>query len=205
MYFFRRTGKGLISVHAFDVNKNQKDSGFPKRITDVFPAVVPNDHPAGNLDAVYFSYTQNSVVFFKGMFYWKAVDNPDRLKNPSLPYNGLMPRQNVANQWYDICNVHAFDVNKNQKDSGFPKRITDVFPAVVPNDHPAGNLDAVYFSYTQNSVVFFKGMFYWKAVDNPDRLKNPSLPYNGLMPRQNVANQWYDICNVHSSVLKIKS
>ncbi|XP_034777749.2 matrix metallopeptidase-21 [Acipenser ruthenus] len=182
--------------------------------------------PSDGIDgfAHVWTWRIDAVYFFKGTQYWRYdsendqayTEDPEGHKYPRLISEGFpgipspidtvfYDRRDYKMYFFKDSLVHAFDVNKNQKDSGFPKRITDVFPAVVPNDHPAGNLDAVYFSYTHNSVFFFKGMYFWKVVDNPDRLKNPSLPYNGLMPRQNVANQWYDICNVHSSVLKIKS
>ncbi|KAK6487353.1 matrix metalloproteinase-21-like [Huso huso] len=182
--------------------------------------------PSDGIDgfAHVWTWRIDAAYFFKGTQYWRYdsendqayTEDPEGHKYPRLISEGFpgipspidtvfYDRRDYKMYFFKDTLVHAFDVNKNQKDSGFPKRITDVFPAVVPNDHPAGNLDAVYFSYTHNSVFFFKGMYFWKVVDNPDRLKNPSLPYNGLMPRQNVANQWYDICNVHSSVLKIKS
>ncbi|MBN3287834.1 MMP21 protein, partial [Polyodon spathula] len=182
--------------------------------------------PSDGIDgfAHVWTWKIDAAYFFKGTQYWRYDSENDQAytedsegcKYPRLISEGFpgMPspidtvfynRRDYKMYFFKDSLVYAFDVNKNQKDSGFPKRITDAFPAVVHNDHPFGNLDAVYFSYTHNSVFFFKGLYFWKVVDNPDRLKNPSLPYSGLMPRQNVANQWYDICNVHSSVLKIKS
>ncbi|MBN3276013.1 MMP21 protein, partial [Polyodon spathula] len=182
--------------------------------------------PSDGIDgfAHVWTWRIDAAYFFKGTQYWRYdsendqayTEDPEGHKYPRLISEGFpgipnpidtvfYDRRDYKMYFFKDSLVYAFDVNKNQKDRGFPKRITDVFPAVVPHDHPVGNLDAVYFSYTHNSVFFFKGLYFWKVVDNPDRLKNPSLPYNGLMPRQNVANQWYDICNVHSSVLKIKS
>uniref|UniRef100_H3ARV7 Peptidase metallopeptidase domain-containing protein n=1 Tax=Latimeria chalumnae TaxID=7897 RepID=H3ARV7_LATCH len=99
--------------------------------------------------------------------------------------------------------VTAFNVEQNAVVSGYPKRVTEVFPAVSGQDHPIGNLDAAYFSYKYNTIFFIKGKFFWKVVDETDRQANLSLPYNGLLPQQLVSQQWYDICNVHPSLLSI--
>nr|XP_033783722.1 matrix metalloproteinase-21-like isoform X1 [Geotrypetes seraphini]XP_033783723.1 matrix metalloproteinase-21-like isoform X1 [Geotrypetes seraphini] len=98
-------------------------------------------------------------------------------------------------------NVTAFRADHHQKVDGFPKRITDVFPAVDPGDHPIGNLDAVYFSYTHLATFFIKDKFYWKMVDDWDRQVNASLPSNGLLPRKKINSKWFDICDVHPSML----
>nr|XP_014349535.1 PREDICTED: matrix metalloproteinase-21-like [Latimeria chalumnae] len=101
--------------------------------------------------------------------------------------------------------VTAFNVEQNAVVSGYPKRVTEVFPAVSGQDHPIGNLDAAYFSYKYNTIFFIKGKFFWKVVDETDRQANLSLPYNGLLPQQLVSQQWYDICNVHPSLLSISA
>ncbi|KAM4678106.1 matrix metalloproteinase-21-like isoform 1-T3 [Discoglossus pictus] len=98
-------------------------------------------------------------------------------------------------------NVTAFSVDKNRKVEDFPKRIIDVFPAVDPEDHPIGYLDAVYFSYTYQATYFIKDKYYWKMVSDQDRQLNASLPLNGLWPKKKINSNWFDICDVHPSVL----
>ncbi|XP_030067132.1 matrix metalloproteinase-21 isoform X2 [Microcaecilia unicolor] len=102
IYFFRG-----INVTAFNADLYQKMNGFPKNIIDVFPAVDPGDHPIGNLEAVYFSYTHQATFFIKDKFYWKMVDDWDRQVNGSLPFNGLLPRKKINSKWFDICDVHS--------------------------------------------------------------------------------------------------
>lgn len=97
-----------------------------------------------------------------------------------------------------------FDVTANSLAPGFPRKITAVFPAVTSGDHPGGNIDAAYFSYTHNAVFLFKDTQFWRVVGRSrDRWRRPSLPRNGLLPRRKVEEQWFDICNVHSSALKV--
>ncbi|XP_078509862.1 matrix metalloproteinase-21-like [Lissotriton helveticus] len=98
-------------------------------------------------------------------------------------------------------NVTAFNVELNHQVQSFPKSIVEVFPAVDPEDHPQGNLDAVYFSYSFKATFFIKGNFYWKMVNDRDRQANGSLPTKGLLPRSKISSHWFDICDVHPSML----
>lgn len=86
---------------------------------------------------------------------------------------------------------------------GYPKKITQVFPPVLPGDHPVANLDVAYFSYTHNAIFLLKDTSYWKVVGSRDRWRRPLLPYNGLLPHREVEKQWFDICNVHSTAMRI--
>ncbi|XP_060697972.1 matrix metallopeptidase-21 isoform X3 [Hemiscyllium ocellatum] len=107
IYFFKSS-----NVITFNVNTNQI-IGYPKRIIDVFPPVVQNDHPIENLNAVYYSYHYQSIFFFKSNLFWKVVNDWDKKQNPLLPINGLMPKKNISDQWFDICDVHYSMLNKN--------------------------------------------------------------------------------------------
>ncbi|KAM4036894.1 matrix metalloproteinase-21-like [Anomaloglossus baeobatrachus] len=100
IYFF--TG---LMVTIFDMKTHQPLGGYPRRIADVFPPVQPPDHPMGNLDAAYYSYTHRALFFFKGIYFWRVVGSKERSQNPSLPVNGVMPRRKVSEQWMDICDV----------------------------------------------------------------------------------------------------
>lgn len=99
--------------------------------------------------------------------------------------------------------MYAFDVGANSLARGFPKRIRDVFPAVVSGDHPEGNIDAAYFSYTHNAVFLFKGTGFWQVAGTRDRWRRPFVPRNGLLPRKEVDAHWFDICNVHPAALRL--
>lgn len=99
--------------------------------------------------------------------------------------------------------VYAFDVGANRLARGYPKRLRDVFLAVVSGDHPDGDLDAAYFSYTHNAVFLLKGTGFWQVVGTRDRRRRPFLPRNGLLPRQEVDTRWFDICDVHPAALRL--
>lgn len=99
--------------------------------------------------------------------------------------------------------VYAFNVEANSLARGFPKDIRDVFPAVESGDHPDGNIDAAYFSYTHNTVFLLKGTSFWQVLGGRDRWRRPFLPRNGLLPHKEVDQQWFDICNVHPTALRL--
>uniref|UniRef100_A0A3Q1EH97 Matrix metallopeptidase 21 n=1 Tax=Acanthochromis polyacanthus TaxID=80966 RepID=A0A3Q1EH97_9TELE len=99
IYFFKST----LQVYAFDVEANSLARGFPKNIRDVFPPVVSGDHPDGNIDAAYFSYTHNAIFLLKGTRFWQVVGSRDRWRRPFLPRNGLLPYKEVDQHWFDIC------------------------------------------------------------------------------------------------------
>lgn len=99
--------------------------------------------------------------------------------------------------------MYAFDSGANSLARGFPKNIRDVFPAVERGDHPDGNIDAAYFSYTHGAVFLLKGTRYWRVVGGRERRRRLTLPRNGLLPHKEVEEQWFDICNVHPTALKL--
>ncbi|XP_032885855.1 matrix metalloproteinase-21-like [Amblyraja radiata] len=101
--------------------------------------------------------------------------------------------------------VTAFSIDLNQKVDGFPKKIVDIFPALVAGDHPVGNLNAAYYSYAHRVLFLMKDRYFWKVVTEEERQVNPSLPARGLHARVSMTEQWFDICNVHSSMLSLSS
>ena len=111
------------------------------------------------------------------------------------------PNKMVNN--YVFKQVYAFSVEANSLARGFPRNIREVFPAVVSGDHPDGNIDAAYFSYTHNAVFLLKGSLFWQVVGSRHRWRRPSLPRNGLLPHKEVERHWFDICNVHPTALKL--
>ncbi|XP_075715660.1 matrix metalloproteinase-21-like [Rhinoderma darwinii] len=108
--FFNYTQKSIyfftgLMVTVFDIKTHQPLGGYPRRITEMFPPVRPRDHPIGNLDAAYYSYTHQALFFFKGVYFWKVVGSKERSQNRSLPVNGVLPSKRVSEQWFDICDV----------------------------------------------------------------------------------------------------
>lgn len=99
--------------------------------------------------------------------------------------------------------MYAFNAEANSLARGFPKKIRDVFPAVERGDHPDGNIDAAYFSYTHSTIFLLKGTRFWRVVGSRERRRRLSLPRNGLLPHKEVEEQWFDICNVHPTTLKL--
>ncbi|XP_026690400.2 matrix metalloproteinase-21-like [Ciona intestinalis] len=60
-----------------------------------------------NIDAAYYSYTEQAYFFYKGHYFWKMAGNPERLANPRMwiPRNAVGPRRRISSNWKDICDV----------------------------------------------------------------------------------------------------
>ncbi|XP_035259612.1 matrix metallopeptidase-21 [Anguilla anguilla] len=180
--------------------------------------------PADGVDAYVhvWTWSTDAVYFFKGTQYWRYDSENDRVykedpkghRYPRLISEGFpgVPgpidtafynRRDNHIYFFKGPDVYSFDVSANAKARGFPKRIDEIFPAAVPGDHPGGYLDAAYFSYTHNAVFLLKGTRFWRVVSGKDRLRQPSLPRNSLLPHREVEDQWFDICNVHATALKL--
>lgn len=100
-----------LQVFAFDVNQNQVLNSYPKKMSQVFPAIMPQNHPFRNIDSAYYSYAHSSVFLFKGNSYWKVVSDKDRQQNAQLPMNGLFPKKSISEKWFDVCDVHTSTLN----------------------------------------------------------------------------------------------
>ncbi|XP_051771037.1 matrix metallopeptidase-21 [Ctenopharyngodon idella] len=179
--------------------------------------------PSSGVDAYVHVWNRktDAVYFFKGVQYWRYDSENDQVFSedaegrsyPRLISEGFPGVSGpVDTAYYDRRDAHIyffkgsqvfrFDVRVNRLASSSPQNISEVFPAVVPGNHPVGNLDAAYFSYTHNTVFLLKGAWYWRVVSGRDRRRSASLPLNGLLPRRNVDEQWFDICDVHGSSLR---
>ncbi|KAK1150418.1 matrix metalloproteinase-21-like [Acipenser oxyrinchus oxyrinchus] len=197
------------------------------RYGDPFPVNIGwRGIPSSDIDAFIHVWTWNinAQYFFKGTQYWRYdpdndmifTEDPEGVRYPKLISEGFpgapspidtafFDKRDRNIYFFRGSQVTAFSVDLKQKVSGYPKQIVDVFPATTPGDHPIGNIDAVYYSYTTNSIYFIKDMLYWKVVTDNDRIHNPSYPYNGLLQQNKVSNSWFDICDVHNSVLLMGS
>uniref|UniRef100_A0A668VKK1 Peptidase metallopeptidase domain-containing protein n=1 Tax=Oreochromis aureus TaxID=47969 RepID=A0A668VKK1_OREAU len=169
-----------------------------------------------------WSRKRDAVYFFRGTQFWRYDSENDQVfgqdseghQYPRLISEGFpgVPSP-IDTAFYDRRDSHiyffknnlvyAFSVEANNLARGFPKNIRDVFPPVVNTDHPDGNIDAAYFSYTHNAIFLLKGIRFWQVVGSRDRWRRPFLPRNGLLPHKEVDQHWFDICNVHPTALKL--
>ncbi|XP_041672531.1 matrix metallopeptidase-21 [Cheilinus undulatus] len=169
-----------------------------------------------------WSRKRDAVYFFRGTQFWRYDNDNDQAfrqdpeghRYPRLISEGFpgvfspidtafYDRRDSLIYFFKNTLVYAFDVEANSLARGFPRNIRDVFPAVQSGDHPDGNIDAAYFSYTHNAIFLLKGTRFWQVVGSRNRWRRPFLPRNGLLPHKEVDEQWFDICNVHPTALKL--
>ncbi|XP_053701569.1 matrix metallopeptidase-21 [Synchiropus splendidus] len=180
--------------------------------------------PVDGVDAYVhvWSRKKEAIYFFKGIRFWRYDNDrdqvfrqdPDGHHYPRLISEGfpgisgpidtaVYDRRDSHIYFFRNTLVYAFNVETHRVARGFPKHITHVYPPVVGGDHPGGNIDAAYFSYTHNAIFLLQGTRFWQVVSSRDRRRRPFLPRNGLLPHKQVDQQWFDICNVHPSALKL--
>uniref|UniRef100_A0A7N6BVU7 Peptidase metallopeptidase domain-containing protein n=1 Tax=Anabas testudineus TaxID=64144 RepID=A0A7N6BVU7_ANATE len=180
--------------------------------------------PVDGVDAYVhvWSRKRDAMYFFKGTQFWRYNSENDQVfqrdpeghRYPMLISKGFpgvsgpidtafYDRRDSLIYFFKNTLVYAFDVEANSLARGFPKNIKDVFPPVASRDHPDGNIDAAYFSYTHNAVFLLKGTRFWQVVGSRDRRRRPFLPRNGLLPHKEVDQHWFDICDVHPTALKL--
>lgn len=213
-YFFRNGWYWM-----YENRNNRTRFGDPINISSGWQGI-----PAENIDAFVhvWTWTKDIIYFFKGTLYWRYDSDNDKAFSedtqgqtyPRLISQGFpgipspinaayFDRRTQRIYFFKDSQVFAFDVNRNVVVPTFPKRIVDFFPAVVQNNHPRTNLDSVYYSYSHKSLFLFKGKHFWRVVTDQDKRINSSLPLNGLFPQQAISEQWFDICSVHTSLLKL--
>lgn len=92
-------------MYGYEVSKGQEGCclpGYPKLTRKEFPPSPGSKPLPDNLNAVYYSYTDTAMYFFKDDEYWvnEAFHPLDRLRTNSV--TGPHP---MSNKWYDICDV----------------------------------------------------------------------------------------------------
>ncbi|XP_053306918.1 matrix metalloproteinase-21 [Spea bombifrons] len=213
-YFFRNSWYWM-----YENRNNRTRYGDPIPISTGWQGI-----PVQNIDAFVhvWTWTRDSRYFFKGALFWRYDSENDKAYSqdtqgrryprpiyeafPGVPSpidTAFFDRRTQHIYFFRDVLVYAFDINRNQVAPSFPKTITSFFPAVVPNNHPKGSIDVAYYSYMHSSLFLFKGKEFWKVVNEKERRNNPSLPLNGLLPKRAISEQWFDICNVHTSLLKM--
>ncbi|XP_039507116.1 matrix metallopeptidase-21 [Pimephales promelas] len=175
--------------------------------------------PSGGVDAYIHVWNRktDAVYFFKGVQYWRYDSENDQVftedsdghSYPRLISEGFpgvsgpldtayYDRRDAHIYFFKGSQVFRFDVRRNRLASSSPRLLSEVFPAFVPGNHPIGHLDAAYFSYTHNSVFLLKGSGFWRVSSR----RRASLSTSVLLPRRELDQQWFDICDVHHSSLR---
>ncbi|XP_048194006.1 matrix metalloproteinase-21 [Perognathus longimembris pacificus] len=213
-YFFRKGWYWL-----YENRNNRTRYGDPLQILAGWRGI-----PALGLDAFVHVWTwrRDERYFFKGNQYWRYDSERDQAYTedeqgrsypklisegfPGIPSpldTAFYDRRQQLIYFFKEAFVFAFDVNRNQVLDSYPLRITQVFPALAPQNHPFSNIDSAYYSYAHNSVFLFKGNAYWKVVNDKDKQHNSSLPSNGLFPKRSTSGKWFDVCDVDVSTLNM--
>ncbi|XP_064484349.1 matrix metalloproteinase-21-like [Ornithodoros turicata] len=102
IYFF----KGGL-VYAYDVTRGHEGCclpGYPRKIVEEYPGATPHSKLPYDLDAVYYSYTDQSMYFFKGPRYWQNIAYNPRDRRMT---NIIVGPKKISSRWYDICDVEA--------------------------------------------------------------------------------------------------
>ncbi|XP_058154150.1 matrix metalloproteinase-21 [Dasypus novemcinctus] len=213
-YFFRNSWYWL-----YENQNNRTRYGDPIQILIGWHGI-----PTQNLDAFVhiWTWSRDERYFFKGNQYWRYDSDKDQAHTedergksypklieegfPGIPSpldTAFYDRRKQLIYFFKESSVFAFDINRNQVLNSYPREITDIFPAIVPQNHPFRNIDSTYYSYAHNSIFFFKGNAYWKVVNDKDKQQNSWLPSNGLLPKKSISEKWFDVCDVHASTLNM--
>uniref|UniRef100_A0A2K5IPA6 Matrix metalloproteinase-21 n=1 Tax=Colobus angolensis palliatus TaxID=336983 RepID=A0A2K5IPA6_COLAP len=213
-YFFRNSWYWL-----YENRNNRTRYGDPIKILTGWHGI-----PTYNIDAFVHIWTwkRDERYFFRGNQYWRYDSDKDQALTedeqgksypklisegfPGIPSpldTAFYDRRQKLIYFFKESLVFAFDVNRNRVLNSYPRKITEVFPAIIPQNHPFRNIDSAYYSYAYNSIFFFKGNAYWKVVNDKDKQQNSWLPANGLFPKKFISEKWFDVCDVHISTLNM--
>lgn len=113
VYFFKND---MVYVYDPKVPKEQQGCCLRKvKLQDEFPAVEDSIPLPSSVDAVYYSYVDESMYFIKGEDVWKNVAFHPRQK---FIKNGVKYIGKWYDKWFDICDVtthstHLFDFQKS--------------------------------------------------------------------------------------------
>ncbi|XP_072312874.1 matrix metallopeptidase-21-like [Eucyclogobius newberryi] len=180
--------------------------------------------PLNGVDAFVHVWNRKSdhVYFFKGSQFWRYDTEQDQVFRrdpdgqtyprpisegfPGVPSpidTAVFDRRDGNIYFFKGTQVFAFSVDSRRVARGYPRPLHSVFPALDPQDHPMLSLDAAYFSYFHNALFLFKDTRFWRVANSRDRRRRPHLPKNSLLPQTQIHEQWFDICNVHPTSLKL--
>ncbi|XP_076345934.1 matrix metalloproteinase-21-like [Tachypleus tridentatus] len=163
-----------------------------------------------------WTYLQDKSYFFKGRYYYLYDSINDQVapgyprtissdfrnikgsKSPRIPDNidsVFFDQRNTVLYFFKGKYVYAYDVERGNEGCclpGYPRKINLEFPSTDPKSKLPHNLDAVYYSYSDRSMYFFKGKYYWKnrAFNPLDRRRR-----NTIVGPKLISSKWHDICD----------
>ncbi|XP_042898572.1 matrix metalloproteinase-21 isoform X2 [Parasteatoda tepidariorum] len=207
-YFFRENRYWM-----YENRYNRTRYGDPLNILPEWKGIPDNIDGYAHV----WTYTEDSAYFFKGHKFWIYNSAEDKVasgypKNISSEFRAIKGSSfpnipgNLDSIFFDKRDgnlyffkghtVYAYDVNKGREGCclpGYPKHIHQEFPSVNKDSALPSHLDAVYYSYTDRSMYFFKGTHYWHNIAfNPlDRRRTNKVKGPWL-----ISSKWYDICDV---------
>lgn len=97
----------MLQVYVYDPKGPEETQSCCLRklkIQEEFPAVDNSRPLPDNLDAVYYSYDDDSMYFIKDEEVWKNVAFHKRQKHIK---NGVMYIGKWFDKWFDICDVNT--------------------------------------------------------------------------------------------------
>ncbi|XP_013785656.2 matrix metalloproteinase-21-like [Limulus polyphemus] len=207
-YFFRSNQYWM-----YENRFNRTRYGDPLNIIPEWKG-IPN-----NVDAFVhvWTYTQDNTYFFKGRHYYLYNSAEDKVapgypreiskdfrgipgsRFPSIPSNidAVFFDQRDSNLYFFKGKyVYAYDTERGNEGCclpGYPREIKLEFPSASPKSKLPSNLDAIYYSYFNRAMYFFKGKLFWenKAFNPLDRKRK-----NEIVGPWPISSKWYDICEV---------
>ncbi|XP_059176612.1 matrix metallopeptidase-21-like [Physella acuta] len=203
-YFFRENHYWM-----YDNHNNRTRYGDPLFIAREWDGVP--DNPDGYVQFTpYFSY------FFKGEYYYKYDSSKDhvvagwprKISEDFGPKAGLTESvpDHLDTVFYDLrdkniyffkdADVYVYKANAPEAERGCcvrKNKIVDEFPSEPGHKALPANLDAVYYSFRDQMMYFFKGEELWrnKLYDLRHTTIQNKIEYLG-----NWWNKWVDICDV---------
>jgi len=155
-------------VWRLDPNEQYRAIYPPMKVSKVFKGIPDNFDDA-------FSWGHNwATYFFKGSRYWRLapgqtfVDDgyPQMIEYgwPGIPddidaVSTLPLSLNSATYFFKKELVYLFDDSAGRVAKGYPKKISEVFRG---NNIPDKGFDAAFHYYKDDTVYFFKGLYYWR-------------------------------------------
>nr|KAG5688239.1 hypothetical protein BaRGS_034281 [Batillaria attramentaria] len=212
-YFFRENHYWMYENHA-----NRTRYGDPLYIAREWNG-VPNN-PDGYVHTWYFTGTEiiDEAFFFKGEHYYKYNSEHDVVYDgwPRLISEHFGPKpgetegipDNIDTVFFDMRDkniyffkgdtVYVYDPKEPEESRGCcvrKRKIWEEFPPAEGQDPLPADLDAVYYSYQDKMMYFFKGEKLWKnSVFDPRQRRI----YNSVELLGNWWQRWMDICDVQA-------
>uniref|UniRef100_F6UHX2 Peptidase metallopeptidase domain-containing protein n=1 Tax=Ciona intestinalis TaxID=7719 RepID=F6UHX2_CIOIN len=218
-YFFRRQWYWLYE------NSNKRPRyGDPKPTAYHWSGVMQLNDPHRKIDGIVHVREWNSplgpIYFFKGDVFIEydsrlaramtsdsngnRYPRPIRDLFPGVPYPiDTVFYKSDERILYFFKNHLVYRFHWTTKRLASIATIAATFPGWGGASPLPSNIDAAYYSYTEQAYFFYKGHYFWKMAGNAERLANPRMwiPLNAVGPRRRISSNWKDICDVGETEL----